>query len=246
MSRSRSAAGSATSRPSKRRSRRGPAGPSSAPRRRSSRRSSTRRAGSLAGPHSSSAVDAVDGQVAVRGWTHVLPLTASELARRAAAAGAAAVVYTDIPRDGTGRGPNLEATAALAAEAVAARHRLGRRRRASTTSSSWRRSPTSPGPSSVERSTPAPSTSARRSPRWRPDGHAGPARDPVSRRQGRPGRQGRAVPRPADAGDPVEAAIAYDGKGRTSSCSSTSPPPTRGAPRCSTSCGARRRRSTCR
>jgi phosphoribosylformimino-5-aminoimidazole carboxamide ribotide isomerase len=62
-------------------------------------------------------VDAVDGHVAVRGWTDVLPLTATELARRAAAAGAAAVVHTDVRRDGTGHGPNLEATAALAAVA---------------------------------------------------------------------------------------------------------------------------------
>jgi imidazole glycerol phosphate synthase glutamine amidotransferase subunit len=61
-------------------------------------------------------VDAVDGRVAVRGWTDVLSLTAAELTRRAAAAGAVAVVYTDIRRDGTGRGPNVEATAALAAE----------------------------------------------------------------------------------------------------------------------------------
>jgi phosphoribosylformimino-5-aminoimidazole carboxamide ribotide isomerase len=60
-------------------------------------------------------VDAVDGRVAVRGWTDVLPVTALELAARAARAGAAAVVYTDVRRDGTGRGPNLEATAALAA-----------------------------------------------------------------------------------------------------------------------------------
>jgi phosphoribosylformimino-5-aminoimidazole carboxamide ribotide isomerase len=60
-------------------------------------------------------VDAVDGQVAVRGWLDVLPLGALELARRSAAAGAAGVVYTDIRRDGTGRGPNLETTAALAA-----------------------------------------------------------------------------------------------------------------------------------
>jgi phosphoribosylformimino-5-aminoimidazole carboxamide ribotide isomerase len=62
-------------------------------------------------------VDAVDGHVAVRGWTDVLPLEAHELTRRAAAAGAAGVVYTDVRRDGTGRGPNLEATAALAAGA---------------------------------------------------------------------------------------------------------------------------------
>jgi phosphoribosylformimino-5-aminoimidazole carboxamide ribotide isomerase len=62
-------------------------------------------------------VDAVDGRVAVDGWTRTLSLTALELRRRAAAAGAAAVIYTDVRRDGTGRGPNLEATARLAAEA---------------------------------------------------------------------------------------------------------------------------------
>ena len=62
-------------------------------------------------------VDAVDGQVAVRGWVDVLPLTARELTRRAADAGAAGVIHTDVRRDGTGRGPNLEATAALAAGA---------------------------------------------------------------------------------------------------------------------------------
>jgi phosphoribosylformimino-5-aminoimidazole carboxamide ribotide isomerase len=62
-------------------------------------------------------VDAVDGQVAVRGWVDVLPLTARELTRRAADAGAAGVIHTDVRRDGTGRGPNLEATAALAASA---------------------------------------------------------------------------------------------------------------------------------
>jgi phosphoribosylformimino-5-aminoimidazole carboxamide ribotide isomerase len=62
-------------------------------------------------------VDAVDGRVAVRGWTDVLPLTALELARRAAGAGAAAVIYTDVRRDGTGRGPSLETTADVAASA---------------------------------------------------------------------------------------------------------------------------------
>ena len=62
-------------------------------------------------------VDAVDGRVAVEGWTEVVPLLALDLARRARAAGAGAIVYTDVRRDGTGRGPNLEATAALAAGA---------------------------------------------------------------------------------------------------------------------------------
>ena len=60
-------------------------------------------------------VDAVDGQVAVRGWTDVLPLAARALAHQAAAAGAAGVIHTDVRRDGTGRGPNVDATAALAA-----------------------------------------------------------------------------------------------------------------------------------
>jgi len=62
-------------------------------------------------------VDAVDGQVAVDGWTRTLPLTALDLARRAGGAGAVGVIYTDVRRDGTGRGPNLAATAALAASA---------------------------------------------------------------------------------------------------------------------------------
>ena len=47
--------------------------------------------------------DAIDGRVAVRGWTDVLPLAAHELASRAAVAGAAGVIYTDVRRDGTGR-----------------------------------------------------------------------------------------------------------------------------------------------
>jgi phosphoribosylformimino-5-aminoimidazole carboxamide ribotide isomerase len=62
-------------------------------------------------------VDAIDGRVAIEGWTRTLPLTALELTHRAQAAGAEAVIYTDVRRDGTGRGPNLTATAALAAGA---------------------------------------------------------------------------------------------------------------------------------
>jgi phosphoribosylformimino-5-aminoimidazole carboxamide ribotide isomerase len=62
-------------------------------------------------------VDAADGRVAVDGWTRTLSLTALDLAARAAAAGAAAIIYTDVRRDGTGRGPNFEATAALASAA---------------------------------------------------------------------------------------------------------------------------------
>jgi phosphoribosylformimino-5-aminoimidazole carboxamide ribotide isomerase len=59
-------------------------------------------------------VDASDGKVAVDGWTRVLELDATALARDAAAAGAAAVLYTDIARDGTQGGPNVWSTEAVA------------------------------------------------------------------------------------------------------------------------------------
>jgi len=63
------------------------------------------------------AVDASDGRVAVDGWTQRLDIPAVDLARRAAQAGAAEILYTDIARDGTETGPNLSGTAAVAAAA---------------------------------------------------------------------------------------------------------------------------------
>jgi phosphoribosylformimino-5-aminoimidazole carboxamide ribotide isomerase len=63
------------------------------------------------------AVDARDGVVAVEGWTTSGGITAAELTARAASWGAAAVLYTDVARDGLGTGPNVAATAALAAVA---------------------------------------------------------------------------------------------------------------------------------
>jgi len=63
------------------------------------------------------AVDASDGRVAVDGWTQRLDIPAVDLARRAAQAGAAEILYTDIARDGTETGPNLSSTAAVAAAA---------------------------------------------------------------------------------------------------------------------------------
>ena len=59
-------------------------------------------------------IDASDGRVAVDGWTRVLDLDAIALARDAAAAGAAGIIYTDIARDGTQNGPNLWSTEAVA------------------------------------------------------------------------------------------------------------------------------------
>ncbi|MBL8624978.1 MAG: 1-(5-phosphoribosyl)-5-[(5-phosphoribosylamino)methylideneamino]imidazole-4-carboxamide isomerase [Myxococcales bacterium] len=61
------------------------------------------------------AVDAKDGMVAVEGWVETSDVSAIELGRQAAAWGAAGLLYTDVARDGTGVGPNVAATAALAA-----------------------------------------------------------------------------------------------------------------------------------
>jgi phosphoribosylformimino-5-aminoimidazole carboxamide ribotide isomerase len=60
------------------------------------------------------AVDARDGKVAVEGWAQETAVEAEALAAEAARLGCAAVLYTDIARDGTGRGASLETTARLA------------------------------------------------------------------------------------------------------------------------------------
>ena len=59
-------------------------------------------------------IDARGGRVAVEGWAEVSDTTATALARRFEDAGVAAIIYTDIERDGAMQGPNVEATAALA------------------------------------------------------------------------------------------------------------------------------------
>jgi phosphoribosylformimino-5-aminoimidazole carboxamide ribotide isomerase len=59
-------------------------------------------------------IDAKGGKVAVEGWAETSELTALELARRFEDAGVAAIIYTDIERDGVLKGLNLAATAALA------------------------------------------------------------------------------------------------------------------------------------
>ncbi len=59
-------------------------------------------------------IDARDGKVAVDGWAKSSELTAIELGRRFEDAGVAAIIYTDISRDGILKGLNIEATLALA------------------------------------------------------------------------------------------------------------------------------------
>ncbi len=60
-------------------------------------------------------IDARGGRVAVEGWAEESEVTALELARRFEDAGVAAIVYTDIERDGALQGVNAAATAELAA-----------------------------------------------------------------------------------------------------------------------------------
>lgn len=59
-------------------------------------------------------IDAKNGMVAVQGWAEVTDVRALDLARRFEGYGVAAIIYTDISRDGMMQGPNIEATRALA------------------------------------------------------------------------------------------------------------------------------------
>ena len=59
-------------------------------------------------------LDARNGFVATRGWAEETDLQVTDLAKQFEDAGVAALIYTDINRDGAMQGPNVEATAALA------------------------------------------------------------------------------------------------------------------------------------
>jgi phosphoribosylformimino-5-aminoimidazole carboxamide ribotide isomerase len=59
-------------------------------------------------------LDARDGKVAVEGWAETSEVSALEIAQRFEDAGVAAIIFTDIARDGLLKGLNLDATIALA------------------------------------------------------------------------------------------------------------------------------------
>lgn len=59
-------------------------------------------------------LDARNGFVATRGWAEETDIQVVDLARQFEDAGIAAIIYTDILRDGAMKGPNIDATAALA------------------------------------------------------------------------------------------------------------------------------------
>lgn len=59
-------------------------------------------------------IDARDGRVATKGWAEETDVMVTDLARSFEDAGVAAIIYTDINRDGAMQGPNIDATATLA------------------------------------------------------------------------------------------------------------------------------------
>jgi phosphoribosylformimino-5-aminoimidazole carboxamide ribotide isomerase len=59
-------------------------------------------------------IDAKGGMVAVHGWDDVTDISATDLARKFEDDGVAAIIYTDIARDGMMTGPNIEETVSLA------------------------------------------------------------------------------------------------------------------------------------
>ena len=62
------------------------------------------------------AIDARDGRVSIGGWVHEVDVSPLDLAVRLHEAGVVRVVYTDVTRDGTMRGPNVAATRHIARE----------------------------------------------------------------------------------------------------------------------------------
>jgi phosphoribosylformimino-5-aminoimidazole carboxamide ribotide isomerase len=59
-------------------------------------------------------IDARNGKVAVKGWKETTPMDAVELAKRCEADGASRIIYTDISRDGTREGVNVDETLKIA------------------------------------------------------------------------------------------------------------------------------------
>lgn len=64
--------------------------------------------------HVAVGIDARNGMVATRGWAEETDVNVTDLACQFEDAGVAAIIYTDINRDGAMQGPNVDATAALA------------------------------------------------------------------------------------------------------------------------------------
>ena len=75
-------------------------------------------------------IDARQGKVAVKGWKETTSMEAVELAQRCEDDGASRIIYTDISRDGTSDGVNIDETLKIARAVKIPDHRLRRRRHA--------------------------------------------------------------------------------------------------------------------
>lgn len=64
--------------------------------------------------HLTAALDIIDNQVSIRGWVEKLPVTPLELGQQLVDAGIRTLIYTDVSRDGTSTGTNLETGRKLA------------------------------------------------------------------------------------------------------------------------------------
>ena len=101
-------------------------------------------------------LDARGGRVATRGWATESGADLHDLARSYEDAGIAALIYTDIARDGAMQGPNVAATAALARAVsipviASGRRVLARRPRGAARRGRHRRAPSSGGRSTTGR-----------------------------------------------------------------------------------------------
>jgi phosphoribosylformimino-5-aminoimidazole carboxamide ribotide isomerase len=66
------------------------------------------------GEHIAAGIDARNGKVQIRGWAQAAQISALDLARRMAVLGVSWVIFTDVSRDGVGRGLNIPATQTMA------------------------------------------------------------------------------------------------------------------------------------
>ena len=168
-------------------------------------------------------IDARGGKVAVEGWAEACEVGAAELARKFEGVGVAAIVYTDIDRDGVLSGINWELTLALADAVQNSGDRLGRPR------VDGRRRPYDDARCRPPRRRHLRPRAVRRA-----DRSAGGSAHPARRGGGRMTLKNRVIPcldvkdgrvvkgvnfvDLIDAGDPVEAAKAYDAAGADELC----------------------------
>ena len=198
-------------------------------------------------------IDARDGRVATEGWAEVSELSAVELALRMQDLGVAAIVFTEIARDGMLTGLDIGQTCALSARLstpVVASGGVGRIEHLQALKAASARCPRHRGGDRRARPLRRADRAARGAVGARLDGaglHAQAARDPMPGRQGRPRGQGRQLRQPARRRRPGRAGGGIRrGRGGRAHLPGHRRPATRSATSFSTWSAARRHGSSCR